>query len=163
MPSMYKMTSVVLDTWILDVLKSSQSNWWHLEYVSSSCPPNSTLSPLVLFKFFFSGCVPLINTQLSHGFTHLWNIRNSTECNRGKEGKLNGKKSEGETSHMRLLTPRKQTEGWGKGGGWGNGVTGWWALRRACDMMSTGCYIQLMDHWTLYQKLMMYYTLANWT
>ena len=35
----------------------------------------------------------------------MWNIRNSTEDHRGREGKLNGKKSETETNHERLLTP----------------------------------------------------------
>ena len=30
--------------------------------------------------------------QLSYGFTHLWNIRNSTEDHRGSEGEMNGKK-----------------------------------------------------------------------
>ena len=29
-----------------------------------------------------------------HGFSHLWNIRNSIEDHRGREGNLNGKKSE---------------------------------------------------------------------
>ena len=28
--------------------------------------------------------------------------------------------------------------------------------------MSTGCYMQLMNYWTLHQKLSMYYMLANW-
>ena len=32
------------------------------------------------------------------------NIRNSTEDHRGREGKLNGKKSERETNDERLLT-----------------------------------------------------------
>ena len=36
--------------------------------------------------------------QLSYGFTHMWNIRNSAEDHRGREGKLNGKKSERETN-----------------------------------------------------------------
>ena len=35
----------------------------------------------------------------------MWNIRNSTEDHRGKEGKLNGKKSERETNYERLWTP----------------------------------------------------------
>ena len=34
----------------------------------------------------------------------------------------------------------KQTKGCGRGGGGGDGVTGWWALRRALDGMSTGYY-----------------------
>ena len=35
--------------------------------------------------------------QLSYSFTHIWNIRNRVEDHRGKERKLNGKKSERET------------------------------------------------------------------
>ena len=34
----------------------------------------------------------------------------------------------------------KWTRGSGKGGGWGVGVTEWWALRGALGRMSTGCY-----------------------
>ena len=34
----------------------------------------------------------------------MWNITNSAKDNRGREGKLNGKKSERETNHERLLT-----------------------------------------------------------
>ena len=34
----------------------------------------------------------------------MWNIRNSTEDNRVREGKLNGKSSEKEKKHERLLT-----------------------------------------------------------
>ena len=29
---------------------------------------------------------------------------------------------------------------------WENEVIGRWALRRACDVMSTGCYMQLMNY-----------------
>ena len=55
-------------------------------------------------------------------------IRNSAEDHSGRETKVNGKKLERETNHERLLT-EKHTEGpWkeggGKGGGWGNWVTG---------------------------------------
>ena len=52
----------------------------------------------------------------------MWNIRNSTEDHRGREGKLNGKKSEGEINHERLWTlgtKLRVTEG----RGWGDGVT----------------------------------------
>ena len=34
----------------------------------------------------------------------MWNIRNSAKDHRGREGKPNGKKSERETNHERLLT-----------------------------------------------------------
>ena len=34
----------------------------------------------------------------------MWNIRNSVKDDRGREGKLNGKKSERETNHERLWT-----------------------------------------------------------
>ena len=33
-----------------------------------------------------------------------------------------------------------ETKGCGKGGWWGDVVTGGWAMRRALDGMSTGCY-----------------------
>ena len=42
--------------------------------------------------------------QLLYGFTHMWNIRNSVEDHKGREGKLNGKKSERETNHEELWT-----------------------------------------------------------
>ena len=42
--------------------------------------------------------------ELSYGFTHTCNIRNSVEDHRRREGKLNGKKSERETNHERLWT-----------------------------------------------------------
>ena len=42
--------------------------------------------------------------QLLYGFIHLWNIRNRKEDHRGKEEKLNGKSSEREKNHERLLT-----------------------------------------------------------
>ena len=35
----------------------------------------------------------------------MWNIRNSAENHKGREGKLNGKKSERETKHERPWTP----------------------------------------------------------
>ena len=35
----------------------------------------------------------------------------------------------------------KLTKGCGRGRGWWDGVTGWQALRRAVDGMSTGCYM----------------------
>ena len=49
----------------------------------------------------------------------MWNIRNSTEGHRGREGKLNGKKSERETNHERLLTigNNLRVAGGARGGG----------------------------------------------
>ena len=50
----------------------------------------------------------------------MWNRRNSTEDHRGREGKLNGKKSERETNHERLSPPgNKQAlvSEWGCGTG----------------------------------------------
>ena len=49
----------------------------------------------------------------------MWNLRNKTEDHRGKEGKLNGKKSERETNHERLWTPGNKlrvSDGKGLGG-----------------------------------------------
>ena len=56
--------------------------------------------------------------QLLNGLTSMWNIRNSMEDHRGREGKLQGKKSERETSHERLLTlGNKMRVAGGEGGG----------------------------------------------
>ena len=52
----------------------------------------------------------------------MWTIRNNTEDHRGREGKLNGKKSERETNHESLRTSgtkQRVTEGGG-----GSGVNG---------------------------------------
>ena len=111
--------------------------------------------------------------KLSYGFIHMWTIRNSVEDNRGKEGKLNGKKSVRETNCERLLSlgnkPRvaERRGGAGRGGGgrrwwmgaWGNWVTG----------IKEGLWCD--EPWVLYAtneslhiipKVMMYCTLANW-
>ena len=47
----------------------------------------------------------------------MWNIRDNTEDHRGREGKLNGKKSEREKNHERLWTLRNKlrVSGWGVG------------------------------------------------
>ena len=49
-------------------------------------------------------------SQLSYTFTHMWNLRNKAEDHRGREGKLNGKKSERETNHERLLITGNKLE-----------------------------------------------------
>ena len=74
---------------------------------------------------------------------HMWNIRNSAEDlgGKGREGKLNGKKSKRETNYEGFLTRGNKLRGrlvW-------DGATGRWALRRARDVMSTGCYMQVMN------------------
>ena len=54
----------------------------------------------------------------------MWNIRDSAEDHREREGKLNGKNLERETNHERLWTPGNKlwvTEG---GGGRGSRVMG---------------------------------------
>ena len=52
---------------------------------------------------------------------------------------LNGEKLERKTNNERLLTLRHK---WrvAEGSRLGDGVTRWWALRRAHDVMSTVCY-----------------------
>ena len=47
----------------------------------------------------------------------MWNIRNSTEDHRGREGKLKGEKSEQETNHERLWTLGNKLEGFRRGRG----------------------------------------------
>ena len=45
----------------------------------------------------------------------MWKIRNSAEDHRGREGKLNGKSSERETNHKRLVTIRNKLRVAGRG------------------------------------------------
>ena len=54
-------------------------------------------------------------------------------------------KLERETNHERLLTLKSKQglQKWWQVGGWGNWVMG---IKRSCDVMSTGCYMQLMDY-----------------
>ena len=56
----------------------------------------------------------------------MWNIRNSVEDHRGREGKLNGKSSEREKNHERLLTigNKLRVAGGEVDLGWGNWVMG---------------------------------------
>ena len=65
-------------------------------------------------------------------------------------------------SWINKILKKKQRVGSPEASGLGDGVTGWWALRRPCDVMSTGCYIRLMNHWTLPLKLIIHYMLINW-
>ena len=60
----------------------------------------------------------------------MWNIRNRAEDHKGREGKLNGKSSEREINHKRLLMIENKQ-------GWWREVGGGWVLRRA-HVMSTG-------------------------
>ena len=55
-------------------------------------------------------CMKNFANFLPYSFTHMRDIRNSTEDHKEREGKLNEKKSERETKHERLLTGKK-TEG----------------------------------------------------
>ena len=54
----------------------------------------------------------------------MWNIRKSMEDHKGREGKLNGKSSERETNHERLLTIGNKLRVAGGEGRWGNWVMG---------------------------------------
>ena len=54
----------------------------------------------------------------------MWNIRNSAEDHRGREGKLNGKKPQREINHERLLTIENKQVCW-RGGEWEDGIIGW--------------------------------------
>ena len=70
----------------------------------------------------------------------MWNIRNSAEDHRDREGKLNGKKSERETNHERLCTlgnKLRDSEGTGVGE-WDRPVTS----------SKEGMYC--LVHWVLY-------------
>ena len=77
----------------------------------------------------------------------MWSIRNSTEDHRGREGKLNGKKSERETNHERLwtmgnklrVTKGSRVGGWVPGDGYKEG-TCWdehWVLQATNESSNT--------------------------
>ena len=51
-----------------------------------------------------------------------------------------GRKYQKGRQNMKTPNSGKRTRGGGRGGGPGEGVTGWRALRWALDGMSTGCY-----------------------
>ena len=59
--------------------------------------------------------------------------------NKGERRKNEWEISERETEHVRFLTLGNEL-GVVEGEEGGGGVTGWLALRRALDGMSTGCY-----------------------
>ena len=56
----------------------------------------------------------------------MWNIRNRAKVCKGREGKENGKSSEREKNHERLLTLGNilKVAGGEVGGGWGNWAMG---------------------------------------
>ena len=74
------------------------------------------------------------------------NIRNSAKDHRGREGRLNGKKSERGTNDERLLTLVNKLKASWRGARWGHEGFGQWALRRTHDVISTGCYTQLIHY-----------------
>ena len=57
--------------------------------------------------------------QLSYGFTHMWNVRNSKADHKRREGKLNGQSSEREKNHEKLLTIGNKQIAEGEVGGHG--------------------------------------------
>lgn len=58
------------------------------------------------------------------------------------------------TNHKELLI----IGNWGLLGD-GDGVTGWWPLRRTCAIMSAECYIRLINHWSLPLNPIIHYML----
>ena len=76
--------------------------------------------------------------QISYDFTRMWNLRNKTDEHMGRVGR-----EEKETSHKRCLTTENKLRG-DRGRSVGDGLNGWWVLRRAL-VMSTGC---CMKWWT---------------
>ena len=59
--------------------------------------------------------------QLSYGFTHLWNIRNSREIGRRRKGIMKVGGTEGEMNHERLWTLENKLRIL-EGGGVGDGL-----------------------------------------
>ena len=79
--------------------------------------------------------------QLLYGFTHMWNISNSTEAHVEGREIQRGRNQRGRRT-MRNNGPWETIWGFQSGRRvGGEEVRGWWVLRRACAVMSTGCYI----------------------
>ena len=57
------------------------------------------------------------------------------------------------TEHERLLTLGGQTRGSGRGGGQGNAVTGWWALRGHLTGWALGAICYMLANWTPIKKI----------
>ena len=73
-------------------------------------------------------------------------LKKQKEEHGGREGKIKQDEIREGSKPQETLNHRKQAEGCWKGrgvGGQGNWVMG---MGRARDMMSTGCYMQLMNH-----------------
>ena len=58
--------------------------------------------------------------QLSYGFTHLWNRRNSREISRRSKGRMKGGVNRRGNEPRQTMDPGKQTEGF-RWEGWGLG------------------------------------------
>ena len=99
--------------------------------------------------------------QLSYGFTHLWNIRNSRKIGRRRKGRMRGVNRSG-NEPWETMDSGKQTEGFR-----GRGVKDWDRLVMGIKE-STYCMVhwvlsQVMNHGTLHQKLGMYCMVTNIT
>ena len=81
--------------------------------------------------------------QIPYDFTHLWNLRNKTDEHWRRERKIKEDENRGKRQTIRDSLGNKLR--FAVGGGLG-GVIGWQALRRACNGMSTGCHMLLMNH-----------------
>ena len=80
---------------------------------------------------------------MPYDFTHMQNLRNKTNQHRGREGKI---KTEREENHERLLTLVNKLRVAGGEVGWGDELNGRWVLRMAFVVMSTECYMKVMNH-----------------
>ena len=62
------------------------------------------------------------------------------------KGRKNKVMTEREANHKRLLTICTKLRIAGGVVGGGMGIIGGWVLKTGLDVMSTGCYMQLMNH-----------------
>ena len=92
-----------------------------------------------------------IREKQIYDFTHMWNLRNSTNEHRGRKGKV---KTEREASHKGCLNTENKLSvagGWWWGmssmgdGYWGGHLLGW-ALDVVCKWWIMGIYSQSQEH-----------------
>ena len=93
----------------------------------------------------------LENIMLSERIPLMWNLRHKANQKRGKNR---------ERQPRNRLNHKGQTDGYQGGGGWEDGWTIWWGLSSARAVMSTGCYMEVLNHYCAPETSITLY--VNW-
>ena len=118
------------EPWNHDLSQSQMLNW-------ATQVPGSYSSD----RFYFLSEVG----SKAYDVTHMWNLTNKTNKQRGKKERERGK------PRNRLLTIQNKVRVTRGGGGWRDGLYRWWGLRTAL-VISTRCCIEMLNHHIVYLK-----------